>query len=304
MTESRMTTHTFSGLPAADLSRIVDLLVRNSCDHALVELDAAGNVLSVSESFYRIFGQTEKGVMGQPLTHFYPTGQQDPERMTNLISIALSEGVAVEEENYQRNGNQVFVAKTVLFPVSESDMPRFVAVVRDMTLLVASQEQLHTLVTVDEMTGLNNRQHLFDLGRIEYRRWERYGAPLSMILCDVEVSSLSEYDKNSALRDVSDVLRQCLREVDTPARVYEGIFCILMFSTPLEGASVVAERIRRAVRSTGLSSGGGTSAQHLKINLVVSTAGEMIPDFDAFYERAVDALQNLRRRGENHMIVL
>ena len=293
--------HPFSTLPSRELSRIVDLLVGNSCDHALVLLDAGGHILSVSESFFRIFSLTEADVVGKNLTTLYPQGQQNPERMTGLISLALANGSAEEEENYQRGTHQVFCAKTVLFPVSGTTPPCFVGIIRDLTLLVASQEHLHTLLTVDELTGLNNRQHIFDLGVVEYRRWERYRSPLSMILCEVMTPSLSDDLKNGTLRDTADIIRQCLREVDAPARIHDVLYCILLFNTSLEGAAIVAERIRRAIRSTLYTM---KTTEKISLNTVVNTANTQSSSFEDFYEQTFFALQKLRRQGDDALIVL
>ncbi len=287
----------FTDLPQRELARLVDLLVRDSCDHAVFEIDTGGTILRVSESFYRLFNTDSSHVIGRSLTDFYPTGYQSPERMTTLIADAVAAGIAREEDSYQRSNGQVFYGKTTIFAIEKTHPPQFVVTVRDMTLLVASQEQLHIMMTIDDVTQLNNRQHLFELGRVEYRRWARYGAPMSLVLLEINHDNPSE----AMLRDMADILRQCLREVDIAARIYKGIFCILMFNTPLEGACIVAERIRNAVNMTALQQAHQTK---MFLNQVVLTADANVGDFDGLYHKGFSVLQDLNRQGNDHLLVL
>lgn len=287
----------FSALPSREQSRLLELLVRHSRDQAVFEVDAAGDILACTEPFYRVFGHDPESCLGRNLTSLYPDGQRNPERMTNLIADALATGLAEEEGSYQRRSRQVFSARTTFLLVSESNPPCFVVSVRDQTMLAGNHEQLRSLLTLDELTGLNNHQHIFEIGRVEYRRWQRYHVPVSMILCALDPDARDE----QVQRDMADILRQCMREVDVAARLEDGLFCVLMFSTPLEGACTVAERIRRAIGKVGLEGGGH---HPVRLGMVVTTANDGADSFNAFYGHAAATLQNTLDSDHDSLIVL
>ena len=294
-------THTPSS--PGDHEKLLALLLEHIRDHAVFEIDAAGNIVAGNKSVLRIFGHDAGQSAGLSLTRLYPHGQQSPERMTALITDALHKGRAEEESRYQRRNGQVFRAHTVILPVTGAAPPRFAVVVRDLSILMASQDQLHALATLDMLTGLDNRQHVFDLGRVEYRRWRRYRVPLSLILCEVDSmrelrSRCGEDMADDTLRNMADLLRQSVREVDVVARLEGGLFCAHMFSTPLEGACVVGERIRRSVATTSLHD------DKITASLVIATANDAANDFDGFFKQLEDALAEARLQGGNRLIVL
>ncbi len=287
----------FSVLPPREQGRLLELLVKHTRDYAVFEIDAAGDIRTCTDSFSRIFGHEAGAVLGRNLTSLYPDGQRNPERMTNLIADALTTGLAEEEGNYQRENSQIFSARTTFLLVSGSTPPRFVVAIRDQTLLVASHEQLRSLLTLDDLTGLNNHQHTLEIGRVEYRRWQRYHVPVSMILCELRAARLDE----KIQRDMADILRQSMREVDIAARLEEGLFCALMFSTPLEGACTVAERLRHAIDKVGLKR---THHPAVTVNMVVTTANGSADSFNTFYRQAAVTLRNMAENGGDNLVVL
>ena len=61
-----------------------------------------------------------------------------------------------------------------------------VAISRDMTEHKDLEERLSTLAMKDGLTGLANRRHFDDTLQQEWRRAERYGAPVSLVMMDVD----------------------------------------------------------------------------------------------------------------------
>ncbi|HEX3140531.1 MAG TPA: diguanylate cyclase, partial [Rhizobacter sp.] len=79
--------------------------------------------------------------------------------------------------------------------------------------LRAANTQLEELSRSDPLTGLANRRHFDELKDIEFRRAQRLGQPLSVLLCDVDF--FKRYNDtyghalgDACLKDVADTLRQ------------------------------------------------------------------------------------------------
>jgi diguanylate cyclase (GGDEF)-like protein len=104
----------------------------------------------------------------------------------------------------------------------------------------------------DALTGLANRRSFDESLTREFARATRTGAPLSVALCDLDhFKSLNDgYSHaagDAALRAVADLIRQCCRMSDIPARWGGEEFALLFPETTREEAHRICERLRVAV---------------------------------------------------------
>ena len=108
----------------------------------------------------------------------------------------------------------------------------------------------------DELTRLLNRRGYQQRLEHELARARRYGAPLSIVLGDLDgFKHLNDVfghrHGDQALREFADICRSHLRNpVDFVSRVGGEEFAIVLPDTPASGAILAAERIRRAVSDT------------------------------------------------------
>ena len=277
---------------------LLGLLLEHIRDHALAEVDAGGSFVRINRSLVRVFGYDEGELKGGSLAMFYPPEQRRPERVAEIMSNAARHGRFEEQAAYQRRNGQRFQGYTVIVPIAGTG--NFAVVVRDLAVLIATHDQLHALATADQLTGLANRQHLFDLGRVEYRRWKRYRVPLSLAVAEMagfrDIAAVHGPEiAERALRDMADVLRQCVRDVDLVARIEGGVFAALLFSTPQEGAATLAERIRVALNKVDFDVAG--KIIKIPLSIAALSANEAAADFDAFYRQAEEAVARARLRG-------
>lgn len=119
--------------------------------------------------------------------------------------------------------------------------------------LKQTNKQLELLVTVDSLTGLNNRRHFNYHFEQEWKRMIREKAPLSLLLCDIdqfEVYNLN-FGNNAGdllLQDVARVIKKVAkRPGDIVAKWGEDEFIMLLPRTDRQGASTLAEQIRRKI---------------------------------------------------------
>lgn len=156
----------------------------------------------------------------------------------------------------------------------------------------------------DGLTGLPNRRS-FDLGlQAEIERAKERSGPLSLIVADVDFfkrfnDTYGHLVGDEVLKLVSRVLRSMVKGGDKTARYGGEEFCVLLPTTDIQGAYVVAEKIREAIAAKALKS-ARTGESYGQITLSFGCAA-LGPDDTAetLYERADAALYMAKRSGRN-----
>jgi diguanylate cyclase (GGDEF)-like protein len=105
----------------------------------------------------------------------------------------------------------------------------------------AEIERLRQLSVTDEATGLLNRRGFTDAMRRALTRSERYGETGLLIVIDLDqFKTINDTHGHSAgdfvLQTVSNVLRQCVRQVDDVARIGGDEFAVLLNQTAAKPA--------------------------------------------------------------------
>jgi diguanylate cyclase (GGDEF)-like protein/PAS domain S-box-containing protein len=134
-----------------------------------------------------------------------------------------------------------------------------VAISRDMTEHKDLEERLATLATKDGLTGLANRRHFDDMLQQEWRRAERYGAAVSLVMMDVD--NFKKFNDqhghqagDSCLKAVARVIAaEARRPADLAARYGGEEFVLLLPNTDEAGCALVAERIRQSLETLNIS---------------------------------------------------
>lgn len=113
----------------------------------------------------------------------------------------------------------------------------------------------HRSVT-DPLTGLFNRYHFDATMTREIARCRRYGAPLSLLLVDVDRLKLvndrwGHHAGDQALTRVSGAIQKSLRGTDIAARLGGDEFAIILPDTDAVAGLIVASRIRRNLVENG-----------------------------------------------------
>lgn len=114
------------------------------------------------------------------------------------------------------------------------------------------EQEVELAASVDPLTGLRNRSRFFDDLRREFAAARRYDHPLSLLTLDVDglanVNAAQGYDAGDRLLlVVSELLLSRLRVSDIAARIGDDDFSVILPHTPLDGARILADRIRDAL---------------------------------------------------------
>ncbi|MFC1962238.1 diguanylate cyclase [Chloroflexota bacterium] len=107
---------------------------------------------------------------------------------------------------------------------------------------------------IDELTDLFNHRYFHERLEEEIARCSRFGYIFSLIMIDMD--SFKNYNDihghlagDSILQQFSRIIKRSIRNIDVIFRYGGDEFAIILPETPLEGASKVAERIRRSIEA-------------------------------------------------------
>jgi len=127
--------------------------------------------------------------------------------------------------------------------------------VRSHLALKFHADQVHDLAFLDGLTGVANRRYFDDRLAAEWRHNLRSGAPLALILVDIDdFKRLNEQYGHQAgddcLRRIAAALKEALsRPSDLLARYDGAAFACLLPETPSADAIAIADLLQAAVRS-------------------------------------------------------
>jgi diguanylate cyclase (GGDEF)-like protein len=175
----------------------------------------------------------------------------------------------------------------------------------DNTEQKMNEAQLERLARTDVLTSLSNRRDFYERAQQEVARAKRSGKAFSLMLLDVDFfkkinDQYGHAGGDEVLRRLSRVLSDMLREVDTPARLGGEEFVVLMPETPLEGARLVAERVRAGMEETVVDLNDGRQIRFtVSIGLAQWADGE--DDIDVPLHRADEALYRAKAGGRNQV---
>ncbi len=176
----------------------------------------------------------------------------------------------------------------------------------DLAALIAAGEirrlnqQLERLATSDHLTGLWNRHRMEEAINHEVSVAERYGRPCALVMFDIDhfkrFNDTWGHDAgDEVLVTVARTVASQLRDSDYVGRWGGEEFIVVAANTALEGASHLAERLRRAIDALAIRDFGSVTAS---FGVAVHRKGELSRDM---VKRADLALYAAKEAGRNRV---
>jgi diguanylate cyclase (GGDEF)-like protein len=156
----------------------------------------------------------------------------------------------------------------------------------------------------DSLTGLANRWTFDEELALEWRRAERVGDPLALVLVDIDDfkainDTYGHQVGDEVLRGVGRVLSANVRQVDLAARYGGEEFAIIVPETDLEGAVQLAERLRVALEQERINVPDGS---HIAVTASFGAAVKGgLPRAEQLVAAADATLYEAKRSGKNRV---
>lgn len=274
-----MKNKTKTTLPAASAVDTEREFAVNLMEHLVVPtfvIDAQCRVMIWNHACERLTGLPASEMLGKSehWRGFYTT--QRPcladliaQARTTEVDVYYPEHGSIEEPRYElyaenwcvmpHHGSRLYLAIDA-GPIYDKD-GKLIAVVetlRDMTLQKLAQTALQELANHDGLTGIANRRAFDETLKLEWRRAMRDNLPLSLLMVDVD--HFKHYNDNyghlagdECLKKVASAMSdQMQRASDVVARYGGEEFAVILPNCTTEGATVVAERLRKAVEELAI----------------------------------------------------
>jgi diguanylate cyclase (GGDEF)-like protein len=166
---------------------------------------------------------------------------------------------------------------------------------------------LEKLALTDPLTGLPNRRAMDRLSRTEVRRRQRF--PNAMALGLVDVDHFKDVNAryllpggDQVLTDLGKVLVAAVRTIDNVGRIGGEEFQIVAPETNMDGAWILAERIRATVEGTSFSYKEETIRITVSVGFAVADIGTQV-EYDQMKHLAAKALAEAKNNGRNRCYV-
>jgi diguanylate cyclase len=171
--------------------------------------------------------------------------------------------------------------------------------------LQALIDGLCALSSRDALTGLASRRHFESVLALELDRVARAGEPALLLMLDIDHfkrvnDSRGHVAGDLVIKAVANALMQCVRPMDTVARVGGEEFAIALPNCPPAFGPMVAERVRARIERSVVDVGLGEAP----IRVTVSIGGAFAPQWvrsnlALWMERADKQLYRAKTAGRN-----
>ncbi|MBI4577895.1 MAG: diguanylate cyclase [Planctomycetes bacterium] len=188
-------------------------------------------------------------------------------------------------------------------PLREEDLYFFEALANHATAAIINARLYHQ-ATTDPLSKLYTRRQFEILLHENIRRSEQSGTPLSLLMVDIDHfkrvnDNFGHPVGDEVIRQVSEIMRGCVRSADVCSRYGGEEFAVLLLDTDATGGQVLAEKIRRTVQTHRFED----SRLKATISLGVATCPVHTTDERELVKKSDQALYRAKEGGRNRVEV-
>ena len=222
-------------------------------------------------------------------------------------AIENEEPSTVRIKNYRKNG-EPFWNQVSITPVRDDDgeVTHFVGVQQDVTEYKEIEELLEYRATYDDLTGLINRETLFERFSDELDRMKRYERDLSFLLLDLDHfkqinDNHGHHAGDTVLQHVGQIIQDQIRNSDIGGRYGGEEFGIVLPETDLDRARQLAGRLRETISEARVESPDGATLQ-VTASIGLSTMNEDNASAEELIQRADQAMYHAKEQGRDRVV--
>jgi len=169
----------------------------------------------------------------------------------------------------------------------------------------AQHENLSKLTVTDSLTQLANRRYFENQLGLEVKRLSRHGQGLSMLMLDIDdFKKLNDTFGHAAgdefLKQIARILTEMARATDLVARYGGEEFVIVAPDTCIDGALILAEKVRTAIAEASFIVDDSMRPRRTTISIGVAEFRDSQTDL---FNSADAALYEAKSAGKNCVVV-
>lgn len=231
--------------------------VFQTVDEAILVSDVDNRIITVNPAFTKVTGYAAEEVIGEN-PRILSSGKHDEMFYRELWDQLARAGSWAGEMWNRRKDGEIYVEWVSIKQVRDSHgkLTHYVAAFSDITSRKANEESIRHQAQYDALTDLPNRILLFDRLRQAISHAKRDKTHLALMYIDLDKfkpinDNLGHAIGDQLLQDVAYRMQDCVREMDTVARIGGDEFVVLL---PVvendQDALRVAEKIRVALNQS------------------------------------------------------
>ncbi|MCE9632715.1 MAG: EAL domain-containing protein, partial [Methylophilales bacterium] len=280
------------------------MIAFESAAEGIVITDAEARIIAINKGYADITGYSEEEVRGR-LSHQLDPSVIDAEQFQQMQEAFVTQGRWKGEITNIRKDGEFYPENVTVTVVKDDDgnVVNYVVVFSDISDTKRVQTALHEMVNHDALTGLPNRRLLNELTGHALRRAEREMcgvAILFIVLARFKVinDTLGHQVGDKLLIEVSDRLRDVMRDSDTVARLGGDEFMVMMDSLrDVEDASRVAKKIVTTLQNQFVIDGKDI---YIGASVGISVFPGDGTDVDELIKAADIAMYKVKSEGKNN----
>lgn len=265
-------------------------------------------VLFANQEACRMLGAKKEQLVGRHILDFIAPSEF--EAVQEQISRSFSEGAEVisEESLLCRHNGPAINIKLISARLPWVGTPVIQILLQDVSDLKVKELALERLSTVDELTSVFNRRHVFSEAARYMEGRRAPGQALSAVLLDVDHFKKINDTHGHGVGDQALIsLAACAAEIVQSEAGKDGVFArvggeeflVLLPGFDQSAAADLAEKLRRAVGRIEVRADGETF--NFSISLGVAVLGPRDSSFERLVARADAALYEAKRLGRNRV---
>jgi diguanylate cyclase (GGDEF)-like protein len=167
-------------------------------------------------------------------------------------------------------------------------------------------EEIYRLTIIDALTEIHNKRYLLEFLERELARSQRYGRPLALVLFDLDRfktinDNLGHLGGDFTLRELASRLKSSIRREELFARYGGEEFAVVLPETNLQGAALLAERLRRLVAGQPFQYENKSFQVTVSLGVATTTGEEALTPSELI-RRADEKLFQAKDRGRNQVV--
>jgi len=268
----------------------------------IVMVNLAGVVEFVNEKVLDMWGfQGFVEIVGRNIMEFvHPDYQQKAATLIGEMMNGHPSGAA-EYLMLKKDGTTFFIEANANILKDAGNAPSgIVYIVRDVTERKRMEEEIQQLLIRDQLTGTYNRRKIDQVFKAEKQRVHAGNQQLSVIMVDIDhfkkVNDAHGHQVGDAvLSAIAGIFKTTIREKDILGRWGGEEFLIICPETDLDGALVLAEKLRKKLDEAKIPVAGRQTCSFGVAQLMKDE------NIDAMVYRADAALYRAKENGRNRV---